>query len=79
MEQERDLERVWRSGGEDARAMLDEAQLRLEQMLELARRAARDGCPPQERRRLQGELERLRAQLDRAADEYAFGPTGNRT
>ena len=53
-------------------AMLDEVQSMLEEMYELAERAARDDCTDAERDRFQGRLMVLRERIDETVDAYSM-------
>ena len=53
-----------------AMKMLDEVQGLLEQMYELAERAASDDCTDAERHTLQGKLIVLRERIDETGDAY---------
>ena len=53
-----------------AMKMLDEVQGLLEQMYELAERAASDECTDEERHALQGKLIILRERIDETVDAY---------
>lgn len=51
-------------------AMLDEVQRMLEEMYEMAERAAQDDCTDEERDVLQGRLTVLRERIDETVDAY---------
>ena len=53
-------------------AMLDEVQSMLEEMYELAERAAQDDCTDAERDRFQGRLMVLRERIDETVDAYSM-------
>lgn len=53
-------------------AMLDEVQSMLEEMYELAERAAEDDCTDAERNGLQGRLMILRERIDETVDAYSM-------
>lgn len=53
-------------------AMLDEVQSMLEEMYELAERAAQDDCTDAERGELQGRLMVLRERIDETVDAYSM-------
>ena len=53
-------------------AMLDEVQSMLEEMYELAERAAQDSCTDEERDGLQARLVTLRERIDETVDAYSM-------
>ena len=53
-------------------AMLDEVQSMLEEMYELAERAAQDDCTDEERDGLQARLVTLRERIDETVDAYSM-------
>ena len=53
-------------------AMLDEVLSMLEEMYELAERAAQDDCTDEERNGLQGRLTILRERIDETIDAYSM-------
>ena len=53
-------------------AMLDEVQSMLEEMYEMAERAAQDDCTDVERDVLQGRLTVLRERIDDTVDAYSM-------
>ena len=53
-------------------AMLDEVQSMLEEMYEMAERAAEDDCTDAERDKLQGRLTALRERIDETVDAYSM-------
>ena len=53
-------------------AMLDEVESMLEEMYELAERAAQDDCTDEERDGLQARLVTLRERIDETVDAYSM-------